>query len=190
MKIVCVLGSPRPEGNSAAIARHFAELGRQRGAETEFFLLNRLSYQGCQGCNACKTGREDCIIRDDLTDVLAAVCRSDILVLASPVWFGDVSGQLKCFIDRTFSLLKPDFPANPRPSRLAAGKRLLFILTQGQSNPVPVFDLFSRYKKHFRCFGFAEQRLISTCGMQKSGDALADPDVMRQVEDAVRDMVE
>ncbi|MGO8942464.1 MAG: NAD(P)H-dependent oxidoreductase, partial [Syntrophobacteraceae bacterium] len=55
MNIVCLLGSPREKGNSAAIANRFCSTAQGLGAEVKTFTLNNLKYRGCQGCMACKT---------------------------------------------------------------------------------------------------------------------------------------
>ena len=109
MKIVAVLGSPRPQGNSAGLARQFLAAARELGAEVQEYQLNKLNFQGCQGCRTCKTKSEACILEDDLAPVLAAIKAADLLVLASPVYFGDLIGQMKCFFDRTYSYLQPRF---------------------------------------------------------------------------------
>ncbi|MGD9505996.1 MAG: flavodoxin family protein [Syntrophobacteraceae bacterium] len=55
MKIICLLGSPRKNGNSAAIAERFCETAKKSGAEVQTFALNELNFRGCQACMACKT---------------------------------------------------------------------------------------------------------------------------------------
>ena len=130
MKIVAVLGSPRPQGNSSTLARAFLKAAGERGAEITEYLLNQMDFQGCQGCGACKTKRETCILEDDLTPVLQAVRDADLLVLASPVYFGDLSGQLKCFFDRTYSFFNPDFSC-----RVPPGKQAVMVLTQANPDP-------------------------------------------------------
>jgi multimeric flavodoxin WrbA len=165
MKIVCLKGSPRKEGNSSTIAEHFLAAAAGAGAETVSFELNSLKYRGCQGCYACKKTLDRCILEDDLTEVLEAVREADMMVLASPVYYGDVSGQLKCFIDRTFSYLTPDYVTSKNPSRLPPGKGLVFILTQGNPDPKLFDDIHPRYEKFLKWYGFAESRLIRACGI-------------------------
>ena len=101
MKIVCLLGSPRENGNSSTIARHFSAAAEKLGAEVKSFSLNKLNFRGCQGCMARKTNIERCALEDDLTGVPEAVRKTDVLVLASPVYFWDVSSQVNPF--RTIS---------------------------------------------------------------------------------------
>ena len=181
MKIVSLLGSPRCGGNSSTIANHLLETAAGLGAETRSFELNRLNYRGCQGCYACKKTLDHCILQDDLTEVLAAVREADVVVLASPVYYGDISGQLKCFIDRTFSYLVPDYVTNPNPSRLPPGKKLVFILTQGNPDPKLFEDVYPRYDKFLKWYGFAGSHLIRACGI---GPATIDKVPERSLEEA------
>jgi multimeric flavodoxin WrbA len=131
VKIVCLFGSPRSDGNSTAIAERFVAAVEGPEIRISTFELNRLDYRGCQGCCACKTGREVCVLKDDLTDVLEAVREADAVALATPVYMGDVPGQVKCFVDRTFSFLKPDYVVAQSPSRVTPGKEVILIISQG-----------------------------------------------------------
>ncbi|MFC2004894.1 flavodoxin family protein [Chloroflexota bacterium] len=133
MKIVCLLGSPRRDGNSATIAKRFIETATSLGAEIRTFELNRLKYRGCQACCACKTTRDTCVQKDDLTEVLKAIREkeADIYLLAFPVYSGGLPGQVKCFTDRCFSFTIPDFVGHPQPSRVPPGKKGIIIVTQG-----------------------------------------------------------
>lgn len=185
MKIVCLLGSPREAGNSAAVARRYLAACRELGAETEEFVLNRLNYRGCQGCYACKKGRDDCVLRDDLTAVLAAVQGADLVVLATPVYYGDITAQLKGFIDRTFSYLKPDYLTNAQPSRLAP-KRLLFVLTQGHPDEKLFADVYTRYENFLHWLGFKDARLIRICGIGPSTVDTPPQWAMQEAESAAR----
>lgn len=183
MKIVSLLGSPRPKGNSTAIAKHFCETAEKRGAEVKIFALNKLKYRGCQACMTCKTKLDKCVLKDDLAEVLDAVRETDILVLASPVYYGDVSSQLKAFIDRTFSYLVPDFATNPKPCRLAPGKKLVFILVQGEPDANRFDDIYPRYEEFFQWYGFNDNHLIRACGVFDKGDVETRQDLMQLAED-------
>jgi multimeric flavodoxin WrbA len=186
MKIVSLLGSPRSKGNSAAIANRFTETAAKLGAETRTFELNRLSYRGCQGCYACKKNLDRCGLKDDLTEVLAAVQEADVLVLASPVYYGDVTAQLKGFIDRSFSYLKPDYLSNPQPSRLGH-KKLVFVLTQGHPDEALFADIYPRYDGFLKWMGFTDTRLIRACGIGPSSVVDVVPeDALQQAEEAAR----
>ena len=188
MNIVALLGSPRPNGNSAAIANRFTETAASLGARVTNFQLNRLTYRGCQGCYACKKGLDHCVLKDDLTQVLDAVAAADLVVLASPVYYGDITAQLKGFIDRTFSYLKPDYLTNPAPSRLSP-KRLVFVLTQGHPDPTSFADIFPRYEGFLKWQGFTETRLIRACGYGPSSVDKVPDSILLEAETAAREMM-
>lgn len=181
MNVVALLGSPR-QGNSAAIAGRFLVAAENLGAKTRSISLNTLVYRGCQACLACKGKSDRCVVKDDVTPVLDAVREADVVVLATPVYFGDITGQLKSFFDRTFSFFTPDYRTAANPSRLAPGKKLVFIQTQGQPDETFFADLFPRYDKFFKRIGFGETYLIRGSGLTAPGDALKRGDLLELAE--------
>ena len=189
MKVLCLLGSPRSKGNSAAIATRFCEAAKDLGAEIQTFVLNQLTYRGCQACMTCKTKLDKCVLNDDLTPVLDIVHNADVLVMASPVYFGEVSSQLKGFIDRTYSYLLPDYATNPNPSRLAPGKKLLFILTQGHPDEKQFADIFPRYAYFFQWYGFQDNQLIRACGVMNENDATNREQLMGAAEEMAEKLI-
>ncbi len=185
MKVVCLMGSPRPKGNSTALAKRFCDTAKALGGKVQIFTLNKMDYKGCQACMACKTKLDKCILKDDLEKVLDAVHQCDVLVLASPVYYGDVSSQLKAFIDRTYSFLSADYTSNPHPSRLPHGKKLVFILTQGQPDETQFDDVFPRYNDFLHWYGF-ETCLIRACGVMDAGDVEAHLGALTLAEETAR----
>jgi multimeric flavodoxin WrbA len=166
MKITCILGSPRPNGSSAKIAESFSNAATAKQAVVKTYLLNRLAFRGCQGCMDCKTKHDFCTMRDVIFEILDEVKHSDLLVLASPVYYADVTSQLKAFIDRPYCYLTPEFK-----SRLTPGKKLVMILTQGDPDESHFTDIFPKYRQAFEWNGFKESHLIRACntGEEKSG---------------------
>lgn len=185
MKIVSLLGSPRRSGNSATIARHLLKTAEGLGAETTIFELNKLKYRGCQACYACKKGDEDCVLKDDLSAVLRSVKEADAVVLASPVYYGEITAQLKGFIDRTYSFLLPDYLTNPKPSRFSP-KKLVFVLVQGHPDEALFADIFPRYEQFLKWMGFDEVSLIRACGIGPGTVDAAPEHALRQAEEAAK----
>jgi len=186
-KIACVLGSPRKGGNSESIAKSFIESAKRFGAEAQTFALNDLNFRGCQACMACKTGAEDCVLNDDLAQVLAAIKGADIVILATPVYFAQVTGPMKSLIDRMYSFLTPTYMTGQDQCRLTPGKKLVFISTQGSPDP-EMFDAFAPYSMFFspQWFG-CESHVIRGVGLSSTTDAAADDSLMDQAADlAVR----
>jgi multimeric flavodoxin WrbA len=188
MKIVTLLGSPRTSGITTSIANRLTTTAASLGAETRTFELNRLSYRGCQGCYVCKTTLDHCVLDDDLAELLQAAAEADVLVLATPVYYGDVTGQLKCFIDRTFSWLVPDYIGNPQPSRLGAGKKLVFVMSQGNPDDKLFADIYPRYSTFFKWLGFSESRLVRACGRGPSTVDAAPESALKQAEEIAREI--
>ncbi len=165
MKITVVNGSPRMKGNSHAIVSAFCERAKELGAEINIFEMSRLkNVRGCQGCMACKGRTEVCVIKDDVTEIYEQLQASDIVVLASPVYFSDLSSQIKPFIDRLYQF----FPANfhdafdfetltyngKRVGRIKEGKTAVLITTQGGNMPEIQQDIHPRYEMFMRWLGF------------------------------------
>ena len=182
-KIVTLLGSPRAKGNSAAIADRFMETAKKYGAETKTYSLNKLKFRGCQACMMCKDKLDRCALKDDLEPVLDDIRDADILVLATPVYFADVTAQMKMFIDRTFSYYVPDFLNKPVPGRLRLGKQLVFIQTQAQPGDNFFNDIYPKYEFFFQFLGFKDNHLIRATGVNDVGDAVKQEKIMKHVKD-------
>jgi multimeric flavodoxin WrbA len=181
MKIVSILGSPRTEGNSAILAEIVTGVAEQHGARVSKYFLNQLNYKGCQACSACKGKSERCILQDDLKEVLDDVIHSDVVLLASPVFWGEVTGQMKLFIDRTYSFLKPGFTERSDKHRLPPGKKLVWIQVQGAENKNQFGDIFHRYNVFFQQLNFfSETHLLRACGVHALGAVNDRPDLIEQ----------
>jgi len=95
------------------------------------FMLNKMDFRGCQHCDACKTKTDRCVLKDDMTVVLEAVKNTDVLVLATPIYFAHITAQLKTFVDRCYSYLAPfEHKAMPDASRISDDKKLVLITAQ------------------------------------------------------------
>ncbi len=185
MKVLSIVGSPRKASCSAALADAVCHALAARGAQIETVRLATLSYRGCVACMACKRTHEECVVQDDLTDVLAAVRACDVLILSTPVYFGEVTAQLKGFIDRSFSFLVPDFYDNPVKSRLTPGKKLIFIQTQGHPDPGVFGDIFPRYEFFLKWYGFDALQLLRVCGTEEPAEVVQRAEVRQRIADIV-----
>jgi multimeric flavodoxin WrbA len=189
MKVSCLMGSPRQNSNSAAIAGRFTETAKSLGAKVETVVLNNLTYRGCQGCMGCKTTSDKCVLKDDLAGVLESLKSADIIVMAMPVYCSDIPGQVKCFVDRTYSYMPPGYMQGA-PSRVPAGKKLVFIITQG----APVDELFAEVPKKYQDFfkrsmALEETYLIRGVGVG-GGGAVGVPDsLLAKAEELARQIV-
>jgi multimeric flavodoxin WrbA len=181
VKIVSIVGSPRWQGNSTILAESVAASAEQHGAHVHRYFLNKLKYQGCQACSACKGKSERCILKDDLSQVLEDVIEADVIVLASPVYWGEVSGQMKLFLDRTYSFLKPGYLEREDKHRLLPGKKLVWIQAQGAESLTQFGDIFPRYNMFFRQLDyFTETFELRACGVNSVGAVNNRPELLEE----------
>lgn len=104
MKVLAINGSARKNGNSATMLKNAVRGAKKAGAETKLVHLYTLNFKGCTGCVKCKLlgGRSfgRCAQRDALTPVLEEAIDSDVILLASPIYFNDVTGTFRSFLER------------------------------------------------------------------------------------------
>lgn len=172
MKIVALLGSPRINGNTAILMEEVLKGAKAAGAETQSFVLNDLDISWCQGCFACKV-KPYCIVTDDGNTIIEAITNADGIIFATPIYMWDMTAQLKTIIDRFTCLLNPDFT-----SKLLPGKKVLWTVTQGQSDIDLFSDVFVRHEKMLQFLGFGENKLLIAGGLHRPGDIENRADIM------------
>ncbi|MDR3120876.1 MAG: flavodoxin family protein [Clostridiales bacterium] len=104
-KASAINGSPRKGWNTAILLEKALEGAKAAGADTELFSLYDLDYKGCVSCFSCKrkgAQLEQCVLMDGLAPVLKKIHACDALILGSPIYFGDVTGEMRSFMERLF----------------------------------------------------------------------------------------
>ena len=104
-KIIIIDGGPRKNMNTAQLLQRFAEGVKSVGNDVEVktVRLYDLDYKGCVSCMSCKLKgnvSNICRFKDALTPVLEEIAQADGLVLGSPIYFGEVTGQMRTFLER------------------------------------------------------------------------------------------
>lgn len=122
MKILGIIGSPRKRSNSTALLQQVLAGAQAEGADTQTIVPAKMKIAPCIACEGCyKTGR--CVVKDDYQAVYDMILACDARLLATPVYFGAVSAQVKPFIDRAQcfyamrDVLKAKVPAGPAGAR-------------------------------------------------------------------------
>ncbi|NTW71167.1 MAG: flavodoxin family protein [Eubacteriaceae bacterium] len=104
MKVVAYNASPRKDWNTSKLLKSALEGASSKGADTELINLYDLDYRGCTSCFACKLkdGKNygKCAMKDDLTPLLQNFGDADGVIFGSPIYFGNVTGMLRCFLER------------------------------------------------------------------------------------------
>jgi multimeric flavodoxin WrbA len=163
MRVTVLNGSPNKQGTCSFIIREIVDRISD-DVEVSRHELNELSIHGCQECFACRSSRTDrCYHEDDLSPVLQEVKTTDCLILASPVFFADLSAQMKCFVDRTWAY----FGQNGQSAgHLKRNRRIVFILSYGYGDPGHYDDLLEKYAAFFQMYGFSRIECIVAYGAQ------------------------
>jgi multimeric flavodoxin WrbA len=131
--ILIVKGSPRENGNSAALADQLAAGAKAAGAQVETVYLHGLEIGPCDGCDFCQDAADGgCVIDDDMQALYPKVREADALVYASPIYWFTVSAQIKLFMDRCYALGGDEDYAS---KHALAGKRIGIVLTYGGDDP-------------------------------------------------------
>ena len=169
MKTVCLLGSPRREGNSDTLAKKFCDEAVKRGADVETFVLSDLKYNGCVNLFHCKNQSNRCGQKDDLTPVLQSIEQASVLILASPIYFTNLTGQLKLAIDRFFSFFVPGYPTAKVKTRLQHGQHVVLVQTQGEPED-RYTNILDQYSASFTGLGFQHLHLIRAWGVREPAD--------------------
>jgi len=124
--IVVLIASPRVNGNCATAALAVAKECEAKGKKVETVYLNRIeNLRGCQSCFGCKKACR-CVIKDATLPILDDIRDAEAIVLSSPTYFGEESGQMKLLLDRFFGFLTSEFHSN-----LVAGKKAVVITSCG-----------------------------------------------------------
>jgi Multimeric flavodoxin WrbA len=123
-----ILSSPRKGANSSALALAMAEGFKKAGGSAEIIDLAGLDISPCLACEACQRNGGKCVQIDGMQTVYPLVASADVLILASPIYWFNMSAQLKIFLDRCFAIALSDDGSFSK-------KELAVALAYGDSDP-------------------------------------------------------
>jgi len=125
MRVLGIMGSPRIKGNTDLLLDEALEGGQSQGAEVEKIIVDKLKIAPCREYYGCLRDG-NCVIRDDMDDIYPKLLTADTIIVASPIFFYGLTGQLKALIDRCQALwarkyiLKQDLPDSTRKGAFIA----------------------------------------------------------------------
>lgn len=152
MNVIAVNGSPRKNGNTAALLKQAMDGAKSQGAETRRIDLYSLNYKGCISCFYCK--RKDkshgiCAVKDELTSVLAELKETDILLLGSPIYYDNITSGMAAFLERfLFSnyIYSEEIPT-VFPKVLPTGFIYDMNITREQAQKVHLYSNLKKYQR-------------------------------------------
>ena len=127
MKILVLNGSPRPNGNTAAMVKTFKDAAEASGHRVTAFNVCKMNIKGCLACEYCHgKGYGECVQKDNMQEIYTELKDTEMIILAAPIYYHGISGQLKCVIDRFYSALYPTAPKSL--------KRVAMFLSSGDAD--------------------------------------------------------
>ncbi|MBA2846682.1 multimeric flavodoxin WrbA [Methanococcus maripaludis] len=115
MKVVAINGSPKKQGNTALLINKILDGAKSNGAEIIQYDIDKMNVNGCKGCMHCRSEFK-CAQKDDMAEILENLKEADVLVIGSPIYMWQVTGQAKIFLDRLYPVVNADF--SPRLSNI------------------------------------------------------------------------
>lgn len=173
MKTILINGGPRKNWSTHQLLMEAEHGAKEAGAETEMYHLYDLNFKDCRSCFACKlVGNKTngiCTIRDDLREVYEKIEDADELIIGSPIYYSNVTGETQSFINRLlFPTMHYAYDANGNPETvLRKKKKCGLILTMNCRA-----DQMTKYGYDVR-FGFLNDtigRILGSCEVLYSCD--------------------
>lgn len=174
MKITVLKGSPRRNSCSDLLAEHFIA-GAERSGNSVIANLKvaDMNVRPCTACNYCRSHDGACAYQDDFYNICKVIMESDVIVIATPVYFFDVSAQIKAVIDRLHSIL----------GQLRQRDCRLVLLTTCGKNDIATFDVINAHMKAITdLLGWGEPIILNAPGVQ-STEALSATEYPEKAEE-------
>jgi len=150
-KVIAFIGSPRKSGYTAKLLARVLDGARDVGAQIITYALNGENVRGCQGCYYCRK-HEGCATKDALQPMYEDIRDADGIVATFPLYFGQVSGQAKLWIDRMYPMFNEDF--SPR----YPGKKFVTIFAQAKADPHVMQEAIDSLNGLFGGYGWEKTR--------------------------------
>jgi multimeric flavodoxin WrbA len=163
--IIVLSSSPRRGGNSDLLCDQFIKGAQEAGHHVEKIFLKDRKINYCTGCGACLNGKKPCPQKDDMAMILDQMIGADIILMATPVYFYTMCGQMKTLIDRCCS----------RYTEIT-GKEFYFIVTAADTNKQAIERTLEEFRGFMSCLDEAkERRIIYGVGAWSIGDIKGKP---------------
>lgn len=159
-KVLVLSASPRRGGNSDLLCDQFMLGAKEAGNQAEKIFLRDKRISHCIACGACQGNGGTCVQKDDMAEVLDKMIAADVIVMATPVYFYTMNGQIKTLIDRTYA----------RYTKIS-NKEMYFIVTAADSRKQAMERTLEGFRGFTTCLpGAREKGTIYGTGAWKIGD--------------------
>jgi len=186
MNVLVFLGSPRKKGNSEVLTEAVLKGVRQVGGDPEIIRLCDLNISPCLNCGGCdKTGK--CVVDDDMTPLYDKIISTDLIILASPIFFYGITAQAKAFIDRTQALWNRKRLLMEKSKWQENPDRRGFFISVAATSGTKIFEgavLTMKYGYDAMGTAYAEELLVT--GADRKGDMAKFEKKLQEAEEAGR----
>jgi multimeric flavodoxin WrbA len=189
MKVLGIFGSPRKGGNTELLLEEALKGAEAEGAEVERLRITDYNIIPCKGCLACYN-KGDCIILDDMQKIYPKLTEADIIILASPIFFYNVTAWAKALIDRCQALWARKYQLKDPSLGKEGKKRKGFFISTGGTKGQKMFEGAVLTVKYFFDVLNAEYTGdLLVREVDAKGDVLNHPETLRQAFEAGRRLV-
>ncbi|HTP06246.1 MAG TPA: flavodoxin family protein [Nitrospirota bacterium] len=159
-KVLIVSASPRKGGNSDLLCDQFMRGAKEAGNQAEKIFIRDKRINNCVACGDCQNNGGTCVQKDDMAEVLDKMIAADVIVMATPVYFYMMNGQMKTLIDRTYA----------RYTKIS-NKEMYFIVTAADGRKQAMERTLEGFRGFTSCLpGAREKGIIYGTGTWKAGD--------------------
>lgn len=184
MKVLAFIGSPRENGNTAALVNAVCKGAAAAGHETEVIPLAGLTIRDCIACCACKSAKQGyCALDDDMQLLYKKIIAADCLVIGTPVYMGQMTGSMKQFFDRWYTFMDANYNIAYLPK-----KKYITVTVSGA--PADAFRSLTDYFNHW-LDGFFKMELVQNIvagGLGPTGAINSQPELLAMAEDTGRSL--
>ena len=164
-KVLVLSSSPRRGGNSDLLCDQFIDGSKEIGHVTEKIFVKDKKINYCTGCGSCIDRGKKCSQKDDMAEVLDKMVEADVIVMATPVYFYTMCGQMKTLIDRTCS----------RYTEIT-NKDFYFIVTAADDSKPAMERTLEEFRGFINCLdGANEKGIVYGTGAWNMGDIKGKP---------------
>ncbi|MFC1725161.1 flavodoxin family protein [candidate division KSB1 bacterium] len=178
-RVLGIVGSPRKGGNTEILVNEVLAGAEAEGANVEKIMLSKLNISPCLACDACRrTGK--CVQNDDFEEILGKMMKSDVWVLATPVYWWGPTAQFKTFLDRWYGYYhKYKFKS----------KRAIVVVAFESEKEETSRHVTGMFKDVFNYIGMELIEEITAPGVLDRGDINKHPEILAEAFRAGRDAV-
>lgn len=177
MKAICIIGSPRTSGSTGLIVDKMIEGMLESKIEASRYCLGEMDIQYCLGCKECyRSGA--CVQHDDMQVIIDDLIDSDVVLIASPSYWGDITGQLKVFFDRN----TPYSDTNPSENKtcIPQGKKGIAVAIRAGQTERENLHILDSIEHYFGHLGIQPIARFAVQGVDSLSDLQAKPEVIQK----------